>query len=342
MKGPLHSHFSNSPAIRINKYFPGFSCCFALFAIAIVTSCSEPLAETPEAPVSEAPEASIVVLGTAQDGGYPQAGCKKDCCKAIREGKRRGQFVASIAIVDPVAGKKWIIDAGPDFPGQMELLDSVLPSAGGKLPNGIFLTHGHIGHYTGLMFLGREVIGASGVPVFALPRMRKLLVENAPWSQLTTIGNISITTLKADSTIQLSDSIFITPFLVPHRGEFTETAGFRITGPKFNVIYIPDIDRWETWEMKIEEVIATCDVALLDGTFFDGNELPGRNIAEVPHPFVAASMKRFASLPEMEKKKVFFIHMNHTNPLHDPASSASLKLNSAGFRSAKQGMVIPL
>eukprot|EP00957_Ditylum_brightwellii_P156501 11911053-Ditylum_brightwellii.AAC.1 len=68
-----------------------------------------------------------------------------------------------------------------------------------KTPDGIFLTHAHIGHYTGLMYLGREALGAVDVPVYAMPRMRSFLKNNGPWSQLVSLGNINIQNLEEKS-----------------------------------------------------------------------------------------------------------------------------------------------
>ena len=56
-------------------------------------------------------------------------------------------------------------------------------------------------------------------------------------------------------------------------------------------------------------------MTLLDATFYEDGELPNRNMSEIPHPFVAETISLFAPLPESEKRKVKFIHFNHTNPL---------------------------
>lgn len=273
-------------------------------------------------------EPYIVVLGIAQDAGVPQAGCQKPCCAS---GRRRR--VACLALVDPAGGARWIFDATPDFPEQLRALDSITSS---RSLSGIFLTHAHIGHYTGLMHLGREAMGARRVPVYAMPRMREFLSRNGPWDQLARLENIVLQNLENGATVRLNDRLSITPFLVPHRDEYSETVGFRIQGPQRSVVFIPDIDKWEKWERRIEDVLASCDVAYLDGTFFADGEIPGRSLSEIPHPFISESMSRFAGLSPEARAKIRFIHLNHTNPALIPDGPARRQIERAGFRVADE------
>ena len=278
-----------------------------------------------------------MVLGIVQDAGFPQAGCRRPCCRPAWDDPARRRHVVSLAVVNPQTSQRWLVDASPDLPQQLHELDRVTPVSDDPGIDGIFLTHGHVGHYTGLMHLGREVMGARGVPVYVMPRMRTFLTSSGPWSQLVALGNIDLTTMKQGTAVALGPGLRITPFLVPHRDEFTETVGFRIDGPNRSVLYIPDIDKWERWDVAIEELLEEVDVAYLDGSFFDGDELPGRDMSQIPHPFVIDSMRRWAELPAATRARVRFLHMNHTNPLLDPDSDASRAVREAGFRVARQG-----
>jgi pyrroloquinoline quinone biosynthesis protein B len=246
-----------------------------------------------------------IVLGIAQDGGYPQAGCERPDCVAAWNDPKLQRHVASLGIVDPSTNERWIIDATPDFPSQLHIL-------GGKV-TGILLTHAHIGHYLGLAQLGREVIGARGVPVYAMPRMREFLEHNGPWDQLVRLHNIDIRLLEDGVAVKLNANITVTPLVVPHRDEYSETVGFIVKGPTRSILWLPDIDKWEKWPTRIEDVIARVDVAYIDGTFFDASELPGRNLSEIPHPTMRESMQR------LKPAKIRFIHLNQSNPaLRDP------------------------
>ena len=287
------------------------------------------------------PDRFLVVLGITQDAGYPQAGCIKECCEAYWQGKEEKEFVVSLALVDRTSNQYWLFEATPDIIGQLHALQQYLGSPGYN-PNGIFLTHAHIGHYTGLMYLGREAMGANNIPVWVMPRMDSFLRNNGPWSQLVSLHNIRLQPLKADSSVSLNSYLKVTPIKVPHRDEFSETVGFIIESNSKKVLFIPDIDKWERWDRNIIDEIKKVDVAFLDGTFYKNGELPGRDMSEIPHPFVEESIKKFSSLPAGERSKIIFIHFNHTNPLLKKHSKEKDELQKQGFRVAEEGMIIGL
>ena len=280
----------------------------------------------------------IVILGTTQDAGYPQIGCDKECCKKYWDKKIAKQKVSCLALFDPLTNEKWIFDATPDLTAQLHDVD-VLQK--GNL-SGIFLTHGHIGHYAGLMYLGREALNAKEIPVYVMSRMHDYLKNNGPWSQLINLNNIKLQNLKADSSIKLTDKISITPILVPHRDEFSETVGYSIKTENKAVLFIPDIDKWQKWDRDIRQLVKSHDYLFIDGTFYKDGEVPGRNMSEVPHPFVQESMELFKDLTSAEKQKIWFIHFNHTNPLIDKSSKEYKDVKSKGFNVAIEGSRITL
>lgn len=289
-------------------------------------------------PIPSKPESYVLVLGTAQDGGYPQAGCQRtDCQKLLKAGKK-GHYISCIAIVDEASRQSWMIDATPDFPEQLALLEK---TTGTKLA-GIFITHAHIGHYTGLMHLGREVMGAKQMPVYAMPKMKLFLEQNGPWSQLMQLQNIVIQPLVENNYIALTADIKIKPFVVPHRDEYSETVGYQIESNTKKVIFIPDINKWSVWDQDITKVIQNVNIALLDGTFYKNGEIPGRDMKEIPHPFVEESMDLFSNLSDFDKNKVYFIHLNHTNPLLHPHNQAQKTVRESGFHIASEGQKITL
>ena len=281
----------------------------------------------------------ILVLGNAQDAGYPQIACQKDCCQRVFKNPENKRFVSSIAVVDPISNESWIFDATPDLPEQTKLLSKYLKNEK-QLPDGILLTHGHIGHYTGLMFLGREALGAKSMPVYAMPRMQEYLVKNGPWSQLVELENIDLKPIHKDSTIVLNERISVTPILVPHRDEFTETVGYMIHNNNKKALFIPDIDKWNKWDRNIIDYIKEVDIALLDATFFKNGEI-NRDMNEIPHPFAEESMQLFENLSIKDKQKIHFIHFNHTNPLLIDGSEAQKAVLKNGFKIAKQEIQIP-
>ena len=286
----------------------------------------------------------LVVLGIAQDAGYPQAGCLKACCRCAWDEPELRRWVSCLALVDHQSGQRFLLDCTPDFPAQLQWLDRNVPLSSGTSAkiDGILLTHAHIGHYTGLMHLGREAMGTKDIPVYAMPRMFVFLQKNGPWSQLVDLSNIKLQPLVADQKVQLNARLSVMPILVPHRDEFSETVGFIIVGPHKTALYLPDIDKWSQWDRSIERIIETVDVAYVDGTFLANGELPGRDMSLIPHPFIQESIIQFAPLDESECKKVRFIHLNHTNPALQKDSSAQRQIRQAGMAVADQGEKVSL
>ena len=282
----------------------------------------------------------IHVLGVAQDAGYPQAGCYEAHCMPGWEDRDERITATAIAVVDDAGKSKLLFDATPHISDQLYRLHRAAPDGEYTL-DGVFLTHAHIGHYTGLMFFGHEVMGAQGVPVFAMPRMREFLSSNGPWDQLVRYGNIALQPLRDGSPVAF-DSVTVTPFRVPHRDEYSETVGYRIEGPNKTAVFIPDIDKWQDWDTDIRDVVRGVDYALLDGSFYADGELPGRDMSAIKHPFISESMVLFDTLTPEEKSRVIFIHMNHTNPALVTNSEAKKAIEENGFRVAFEGMRLEL
>ena len=281
---------------------------------------------------------SLVILGIAQDGGSPQIGCDKSCCKTLWENKI-SEKVTSIALIDNIENRFFFIDASPDITKQYQMLKSF--SLNGSL-GGIVLTHAHIGHYSGLLFFGKESLGARKINVYSMPKMSFFLKNNGPWSQLIQDKNIIINQLKNNTIQTLSKYISIKPIIVPHRDEFSETVGYLIKGDLKSALFLPDIDKWEKWDKKIEDFIKNVDYAFIDGTFYNGKEIPHRNMNEIPHPFVIETLERLKNLKKKHKKKVYFIHLNHTNPLLKPNNEITKEIIKRGYNIARTGMKFDL
>lgn len=279
----------------------------------------------------------VLVLGVAQDGGFPHIGCQNECLKAHRN-FNAARFITSLALMDPENKKWWLLEATPDMDKQLQYFRDLTNGEYPYLPEGIFITHAHIGHYTGLMFLGKEAMAVQNVKVYALPMMIEFLKTNGPWDQLVTQKNIDPVAMKADTPIEIGKSIFIEAFTVPHRDEYSETAGFRIRGRNKGYLFIPDIDKWHKWDRRIIEIVKdpTLNYAFLDATFYDAGELPNRPIHEVPHPFVTETIRIFDEESMLNRGKIKFIHLNHTNPLlFDKKAQNDVK--SKGYGVAEQG-----
>ena len=277
----------------------------------------------------------IQVLGIVQDAGYPHIGCEKDCCKVVSPGD---YFVSCLGLVDKTNNKRYLFDATPDIHNQINLLEKFPES---NLIDGIFLTHAHIGHYTGLMYLGREGLGGKNIMVYALKRMARFLTKNGPWDQLVKLNNISIQTISNKEFVKLSENIFVIPIRVPHRDEYSETVGYKIIGKSKKILFIPDIDKWDEWKKSIIEEVKLVDYAFIDGTFYNGSEL-NRDMREIPHPSIEETLQLFSNQPLAERNKIYFIHINHTNPILTNKNGIRDMVESLGFNIAERGLKFKL
>lgn len=316
--------------------------CVVFIIVDLCIACTSQIDENERDVETEKAGIFLLVLGVCQDAGYPQLGCEKKCCVAFHEGRETKKHVTSLALFNAKTGEYWLLEATPDIAAQLHKVQELRPERPFQMPSGIFLTHAHIGHYSGLMQLGKEAFGANSVKVYGMPRMNAFLRDNGPWSQLVATRNIALITLNDDSTIHLPNGLSVQTMRVPHRDEFSETVGFRIITDQKKILFIPDIDKWEKWDHSILNEIRNVDLALLDGTFFDIGELPGRDMNEIPHPFVSESMTLFQALPDSVKEKIMFIHFNHTNPLLRSMSPEKDSVRAKGFRVAEEGMKIAL
>ena len=277
---------------------------------------------------------TLKILGVVQDGGMPHLGNNKTCCENIKQDK----YVTSLMLINNENNESFLFDASPDINKQLNFMGDRIK----KDLKGIFLTHAHIGHYTGLMYFGREALNSKLVNVYAMPRMKKFLEENGPWSQLVSLQNISIIELSNESKISIDSNVIVQPVEVPHRAEFSETVGYKIYGPNKTALFIPDIDKWYLWEKSIIDEIKLVDYAIIDATFYDSKEVNYRDISEIPHPFVTESMDLFDSIDIKEKNKIYFIHLNHTNPLINKDSDQYKLVISKGYNVAEEGMKLNL
>lgn len=281
----------------------------------------------------------VLVLGVAQDGGMPQTGCYAPRCDRARE-RDLPRYVCSLAIVEPDAGRYYLVDASPDLRQQMDLIDDpgFRARAQERRPfDGIFLTHGHMGHYLGLAHLGREGLGIAPTPCYCSPEMAGFLASNGPWSLLVDEGRLDLRPVEFDRWYEIDDSLSAMATPVPHRPEFSDTVGWTFRGPRRrSLLYLPDIDSWEAWDRDVAEVVRGVDVALLDGSFYSPGEVPGRNIEDIPHPMVPHTMDLLQEVARGENE-VVFIHLNNTNPALEEDSAEAREIASRGFSVATEG-----
>lgn len=252
-----------------------------------------------------------ILLGIAQDGGVPQAGCDCAHCRQAWADPAQRQPVVCLGLVDTETRQSWLIDATPDFREQLHRLQQAAPAC--PLA-GILLTHLHMGHYTGLIHLGQEAMNTQALPLYTTRLAAAFLRDHAPWSQLVQRRHIQLHNLTPGAELRLAPALTLTPIPVPHRDEFSDTMAFVVAGPNRRLFFCPDIDGWPAWALDARQFIGGMDIALLDGCFFSPADLPGRDLRQIPHPLVTDTVARLAGLPT----EINLVHLNHTNPLLHP------------------------
>ena len=270
---------------------------------------------------------SILVLGSGQDGGSPQLG------HTVGIGDDR---TASCVAVRSPDGSIVILDASPDIreQGQALMEWDLYPDGRDRLVDAVAITHGHMGHYAGLLQFGKESAAAHDLPLVATPSFLEFIAANEPWRTLVSGGHLRPVPLNGSVTIDSSMSIVGIP--VPHRAEFTDTVALsiRIHNRPY-LLYVPDIDAWAPWS-EAGAIIAEHDIAIVDATFSSREELPGRDMAKIAHPLVTDTIERFTDLTG--STQIVLGHINHSNPVADPTSAIAIQATTAGFAVAKDGM----
>ena len=265
--------------------------------------------------------------------------CRCPTCEAARVGRIPRRLASSAAVIDRKGGRAWLIDASPDLPEQME---TVRDAMGGSKVSGvplsaILLTHIHMGHYWGLGHLGKEGMMPRGLPVIAPPAAARFLGENRPFKDMVEWGALDVRVSHPGDTINLTEDLSMRPVTVPHRADFSDTVAGLVEGPREKVLYAPDMDRLED---SFVDVMTSVDMAIIDGTFYYRDEIPGA-MDRVPHPPVEESIVRLRRVLE-EGTRVAFTHLNHTNPLCDPRSYEFEQVVSQGFGVLLDGYAVDI
>lgn len=267
--------------------------------------------------------AVITLLGIAQDGGRPQPGCVRSCCENLGNEDHRSPVSMSI---QTAGGKTLLVEATRDLGRQLRFIGN--PSV-----DHLILTHAHLGHVDGLGLFGRETMSARNIQLHCSPSMQSLVETTPAWNQLL---KQNVFQFGSFPRIEIDD-VAVEFHQVPHRDELSDTHAIVVRGENKSILFLSDHDTWkETLDAHgcetIREFLAklNVDIALLDGTFWSGDELQGRDMNVVPHPTVQESLQRLGVKLEEDPQIVFF-HLNHTNPLHNLDSEEYRAVTALGW-----------
>ena len=278
--------------------------------------------------------AVVTLLGIAQDGGRPQPGCTRPCCQGLTEQDYRSPVSLGVKTNE---GTILLIEATRDLGRQLRMMDN--PSI-----DHLFITHAHLGHVDGLGLFGRETMSARNIQLHCSPSMYSLIERTPSWNQLLLQNVLEFGTFPR---IEIDD-IKVEFIQVPHRAELSDMHAIILRGENKSLLFLPDHDSWnETLEAHSCKTIREflnkyeIDIALLDGTFWSGGELQGRDMSVVPHPTIEDSLQRLGNRKPTDPD-ISFIHLNHTNPVYDKTSIEHQEIVQLGWRLGEEGQKINL
>lgn len=253
----------------------------------------------------------VRVLGTVQDGGVPHLGCACELCERARADPGRQRYASSLLLAGE--STRYLIDATPDVRFQLR----------GDLLDGVFLTHEHLGHLSGLLYFGPESLAAAQLTVHCTPQLAAFVGANEPFARLSEQDYIELDPVRPGSGVDLAGTV-VRPRRVPHRSTHADTVAYRISADR-SLLYVSDIDAWTDETIRM---VADADVALVDGTFWRSGELDRYD--EVPHPAIVDSMDTL----DPSGTEIHFTHLNHTNPVLQPGSEERQRVEDRGFHVA--------
>lgn len=226
-------------------------------------------------------------------------------------------------VSDEGRGVNYLFDVSPDIRHHI----------GDEFIDGIFLSHAHLGHVTGLLYFGKEAANTEEVPVHCSGTVAEFLAETSPYRLLIDRNNIDVREFSAGKAQNVM-GITVTPVNVENKGYVpTDTYGFVIRTQDTTLFYVSDMDEWT------EDAVARvrdADIAIIDGCFWSREEI--ERYENVPHPPIRESMERLEDIDT----DIYFTHMNHTNPVLDPESDERQQVEENGFTVAEDGMEIEL
>lgn len=293
------------------------------------------------------------VLGSAAGGGLPQWNCGCPQCVRARAGDPDVPARSQPSLALSADGARWsLLNASPDVRDQLARFPALHPRPGTRdVPlDTVVLTNPDLDHVMGLLVL-REALPHR---IVSTPWVRDVVLEhNAVFRLLEPAWGI----VKLDQPIaldregQLEARLFPVPGKPPAwaaklaANHAEATAGVRVTDLRTGrrLVYAPGIQGLDPGTLAELEA---ADVAFADGTFFRADELsqlrPGapdaHAMGHAPITGARGTLQHLAGL----RARVFYTHLNNTNPAHDAGSEAAAAIRRAGVGIATDGLELEL
>jgi pyrroloquinoline quinone biosynthesis protein B len=302
----------------------------------------------------------IKVLGAAAGGGLPQWNCVCPNCSALRGSLSSIQPRTQSQLAVSSGSDAWfLVNASPDLREQLNRTPEIHPDPQRGLRNtpvaGVILTSADLDHVLGLLLM-REF---TPVRIYATSTVRSILQANSFFSMLDRLpGQSRWTVIEPQVSFPLGDGLVCTPIALPNtfpsyvteeeRATLDETSAtigllFETSQGK-RVAYLPAL---ASLSPSLKELLATCSVVMVDGTFWSDNELqsiqPGTPFAtSMGHMPISGPNGSLAAFDDLAAVRRIYTHINNTNPILNEASQEHRAVRDAGWEVAWDGLEITL
>ena len=291
------------------------------------------------------------LLGTAAGGGLPQWNCACTLCDLCRNFPEVVRPRLQLQAAFSTDAEKWfLINASPDLRFQIESNPELQPSARNGKRNtpvqGIILTSADLDQVLGLLLL-REfqplTIYSTGVVRRVLEansffRMLERVPKQLTWVEIDpgksfTVGEVTCTPIPLCGTLPY----YAGGFTAEEPGQ--ASLGLLLEADGRRLAYTPSLPEVTD---SIREMYDSCDVILVDGTFWSDAELSrthsgtplARSIGHVP---MSGEDGTIALLAGIRARQRIFVHINNTNPVLDTRGPEYKYVSDAGWQIGQDG-----
>jgi pyrroloquinoline quinone biosynthesis protein B len=296
---------------------------------------------------------TVIVLGAAAGGGFPQWNCRCAQCNLARSGDPRARPATQASLAVSGDGISWIIiGASPDLRQQILQTPQLWPKEGlrGSPITAVVLLGGDIDAIAGLLVLRERQPFTVYAPVAVLSLLQQnpmfgvldpAIVRQIPVDASQTVDcganvKLSLFELPGKVPLYLEDASAAAPQPAP-----TYAAQFDANGRR--AVIAPacaDISD------RVHRQLCQADLVFFDGTLFRDDEMitaglgvkTGRRMGHVPLDGPGGTLERLTDLPA---RKVL-LHINNSNPILLSDSAERRQVEAAGFEVAYDGMELRL
>lgn len=293
----------------------------------------------------------VIVLGSAAGGGLPQWNCACDQCRAARTGGLAANGQMSLA-VSADEGLNWfLINASPDLRQQIITTDALAPRPGRLRDSpiaGVILTNAEVDAIAGLLSL-RE---GAAFSIIAHPKVLSTLAQNSIFDVLdpARVPRIALTQDQAFFPLLPDGSpsgLRLDAFDVPGKVALYlegatgaampsgDTIGLNLTDVRSGTRACI-IAGCAAITPALEAQIAGANMLFFDGTLWSDDEMIHAGLSQktgqrMGHLSMSGPEGVIARLAHLDIGCRVFVHINNSNPVHDPASSERRQVEAAGW-----------